>query len=177
MRKDADVEKLAAAIWKEGFPGELGQEVDPNDPRLGHFQKIADAMRLEYFDAPEPLVQEAKALMPEREKRSLFAKLRGTTRILSGARASEANSFQNTFQAEDLSTRLMYVRTPKGWDVTGQAPEGYTVERLGRRIGTDKDGRFTFQAKSLADTGLILRDAATEVHVPSADEAQVDDAH
>jgi hypothetical protein len=166
MKRDLALEAAIAHAMADGLPAEAGAELDPNDPRL--------ALLLKQFEAPAELVAQVKALLPEAGPRRVFAKLIGGSLGLAGARASQAESFQMIFEAEGRKARLMYARDPKGWEVTGQAPAGCQVTRRGKTLPTDPEGRFSFRARKLEETGLTLVENDLEIELPAADRAEED---
>jgi hypothetical protein len=174
MKRDLALEAAIAHAMADELPAEAGAELDPNDPRLASFRKIAEALRLQQFEAPAELVAQVKALLPEAGPRRVFAKLIGGSLGLAGARASQAESFQMIFEAEGRKARLMYARDPKGWEVTGQAPAGCQVTRRGKTLPTDPEGRFSFRARKLEETGLTLVENDLEIELPAADRAEED---
>ncbi|HRK22411.1 MAG TPA: hypothetical protein PLX06_11405 [Fimbriimonadaceae bacterium] len=177
MRNDPDLEAILAAAMEDGLPGEDPASAPPEDPRLPQFKRIAAAMRVQQFSAPDKLISAAKELMPAAQRRQIWARLVGGSMALAGARSATADSFQLTFEAEGARTRLMYERGPAGWEVAGQAPEGYAVARNGKSVKLDAERRFTFAAKTLGDSGLSLLDEVREIVIPPANEAEADESN
>lgn len=64
----------------------------------------------------------------------------------------------------------MYVREEAGWEVVGRLPKGdWQISRDGQAVETDGDGRFSFKANDLHQTGFEF--VGTEViEIPSAEE-------
>lgn len=170
MKQDKNLERLVASAMTEGLPGDDPSEADTSDPRHSQFERIGKALKTAHFQAPAEVIAAAKSLMPE-APRQLWARLVSGGMALAGARSAASESFQLVFEAEEVRTRLMYERDSRGWQVAGQAPEGFKVQRGGRGVRVEADGRFAFRAKNLGDTGLTLREDGREVLIPSADKA------
>lgn len=174
MKQDKrDLERLVASAMTEGLPGDDPSGADLSDLRHSQFERIGKALKTAHFEAPPEALGAAKALMPE-VRRQVWARLVSGGMALAGARSSTAESFQLVFEAEEARARLMYERDSQGWQVAGQAPKGFRVQRGGRGVRVDAEGRFVFRAKDLADTGLTLLEEGLEVIIPSAD--KVDDS-
>lgn len=172
MRQDPKLESIVAAAMQDWLSEEHLSEAPLDDPRLAHFRRMAASLRYRHFDASAESVTSAKSLMPELERRQIWAKLVGGSMAMAGARSATADSFQLTFEANGTQTRLMYERGPSGWKVVGQAPEGFAVFLKGKPVRLDSNRRFTFPAKTLGDSGISLMDEAHEFLIPSADQAE-----
>lgn len=177
MKKDPDLESIVSAAMADALTGDGSSPEDPNDPRFSEFRKMAEAMKLRHYEAPAHVVDAAKAIMPVNARRTVYARLTGSTMAAAGARSATADSFQLTFEGEGMRTRLMYERSATGWEVAGQAPKGLRVVRNGKRVRCDAEGRFTFAVSKLGDTGLTLHDEEIRIIIPPADQADADDAH
>lgn len=136
--------------------------------KLAELRTLMDVGRARYFDAPAHLIESVKQLMPQPERR--FLRLLRTTTAWSGARAV-AEDFQIVAGDESDQVRLMYSRGDKGWEVMGKAPSAHwSLEGPPHEVEIDEDGRFSFTAQSLSQTGFSLIGPGRELVVASAEE-------
>lgn len=143
------------------------------EPMYSQFRTAHKALHIPSYDAPSEAVSEAKRLMPDPERRSIFGRLVFTTMQPLAVRSAQRNSFQMVFEGDESRVRLMYLPQGSGWEVLGQADgEGWSAERAGSQIDSGPDGHFSFSAKSLSDTGLTLVKNDVALHIPSAEEAE-----
>lgn len=136
--------------------------------KLEQLRIVMSVGDLKFYDAPASLIASAKGLMPAPERRPMSL-LRSTT-AWSGARAV-AEDFQLVVGEADTQVRLMYSRAGNGWEVMGKAPSsGWSVEAGRHLVSIGVEGRFSFHADKLADTGFTLSGAEGEFYIPSAEE-------
>lgn len=136
--------------------------------KFAQLQSLMEVGKGRFFDAPSDLIESVKGLMPRPERRLL--RLLHTTTAWTGARAA-AEDFQIIAGDGEDQVRLMYSRTPKGWEVMGRAPSAeWAVVGLASQPEMASDGRFSFKVADLSKTGFFLIGPNAEWVVPSAEE-------
>jgi hypothetical protein len=136
--------------------------------QLRHLRQIMAVGGLRFFDAPANLIEDVKRMMPAPERIRLGL-LRSTT-AWSGARVV-AEDFQIVVGEGSTQMRLMYERSGELWQVLGKAPSGeWTLESISGIASVGDEGRFSFEAPSLAETSFTLSGPEGELYVPSAEE-------
>lgn len=172
------MKSICSDLWNalvEVAEGKPNPEVDSHlaecsecRKKLGQLKAFLDRARFPMFEAPLSLIEAAASLMPETTKR--MSLLRSTLSSV-GAR-SVAQDFQAVYQVEDVQLRVLYEATEHGWETLAQAPSpDWHVERAGKPIEVDAQGRFSFNAQELADTGFELIREEKRLIVPSGLEA------
>ncbi|MBX7134512.1 MAG: hypothetical protein K1X67_17720 [Fimbriimonadaceae bacterium] len=139
--------------------------------KLTELTQAVQAMKRPEYDAPRDQVLMAASLMPVQQRRRFLASLLSSSLAAAGARSAVAESFQMTFQHDDLTTRVMVSKVDRGWEVMTRIPEQWLATTLDGDVQSDAEGRFSFVAPDLDQTGFILRRGDVEVQIPSAREA------
>jgi hypothetical protein len=153
--------------------GPSGHATQPGEEgRFQEYRRLDRALKTPVFEPPAPLVALAKSLLPERVRRIVLARLVFSTLQPLAVRSTRPNSFQLSFQADEVKVRLMVAPERGSWEVVGQVSEpGWSVSQGGKQFATDEHGRFTFCARSLGQTNLALLKDEVELRVPPAEEA------
>jgi len=138
---------------------------------LEQLRQMVAALRTPHHDPPRDVLEAAIGLMPATIKR-FRARLVLDSLAMAGSRAAEGDSFQLVFEAKDLSARLMYVPEGRGWQVSGRVAGEGSVCREDEELDLEPGGLFTFRARDLADTRLLIRRPGVEIEIPSAEEAR-----
>ena len=159
------------AIAEGGTDDRAAQHVRtcaPCSAKLNELRSVFAVARAQFYDAPEDVVDRAKALMPARERR-MMGLLRSTL-AWTGARVV-AEDFQIVVGSADIQARLMYTRSGAEWLVMGKLPSSdWSAVRAGDVLQSDEEGRFSFAVSDLADSAFELIGPAGELSVPSAEE-------
>ena len=138
--------------------------------------KVEKPLKLEFFDAPADLISRVQDFMPQR-KLSFKLRLVSSSLSAAGARSAQPQDFQAVYEAEGVQARVLYAQTGKEWEVVGKVSgEGWSAVSGKRKVRVDESGRFSFKAKDLAHTEILLSKEDTEVVIPSASEASAGDA-
>ena len=131
---------------------------------LDQLRAMMAAGQTEMTDAPMSLIERAKAIVAPQQRRLLAGILR--TSLAAGAR-SVGTDFQVVVGSEDVSARLMYSKEADGWVVMGRAPSNdWTMIHGSEQVPCEPDGRFSFRAPSLSDTGFALMSTSAQLIVP-----------
>jgi hypothetical protein len=137
--------------------------------RLAELRKILQATALPMFNAPDDVVAQAQALMPNLAPRRRL-RLVASTFGMAGAR-SMTQDFHLVVGSDEESVRLMYRQEDGGWEVIGRAPSPeWLLSRPEADEPVGQEGHFSFRASSLADTSFALVRGQTRLDIPSADE-------
>lgn len=148
-----------------------GIEGPSDDARLGQFRKVAKALKTPIHAASAEAIQRAKAIMPMASRSGLLARLAYCSLQPQAVRSAVTESFQMVFESEACKVRMMFSPVGDRWDVLGEFDgEVLQVTQNGRRLAA-RDGRFSFRAATLKQTGLILDLDSGSVQIPSALEA------
>lgn len=137
---------------------------------LRQFGKILSSLEMGGFDAPAYLVAEA-ARIPIAGP-AVHMRLAGSSLLTAGARLESAETFQLVFESGEHTVRLMYEKSPAGWDVLGKVEGGadWKAETGGGNVPVDDSGRFSFTAPSLSNTDVRLTGEGTSLLIPPAQE-------
>ncbi len=163
---------VALASGKENEEAKLHLDGCPScQARLAELTRAIQAMKRPEFDAPRDQIMMAVSLMPERQRQRFLATLLGSSLATAGARAALAESFQMTFQHDDVNLRLMYSKVDLGWEVMGRVPDQWVADSDEGEIQADGEGHFTLVVSELDQTGFLLRRGDVEIQIPSAREA------
>jgi len=136
--------------------------------KLEQLKTMMSVGDLRYYDAPPGLITRVKDMLPAPARRS--ANLLRSSIAWSGARAV-AEDFQVVVGEGSTQIRMMYSRSGEGWEVMGRAPASYWSVRVNETdLPIEEDGRFSFHAAKLSETGLTLAGPEGELFIPSAEE-------
>lgn len=152
---------------------DAGRNLSPDEAKmLGEFHRIVQALKRPLEDAPRTATEAAKALMSQDRPRHQVAKLVFSSLAATGARALPASEFQLVFEGQGHRVRLMYSPSSGGWDVAGKIEGPGWCFRRGKRRLPCPQGYFSFKARSLAQTGVVLEREDIALEIPSAEEAR-----
>jgi hypothetical protein len=139
--------------------------------KLEQHTQLANALKLGFQDAPQQVIDAAKALMPKRERIQLPLKVLARPLGLMGARLESGQDTQVLLEAGGSRLRVMYSRTPKTIMILGHIDSpGWSVECGGSDKECGADGRFEFEVQNVESSGLTLRSDSAEFIVPSLEE-------
>lgn len=136
---------------------------------LEQMKSIMDAVSVEFFDAPEQLIDSVIGLMPSRQERTRVGLIRST--LAFGSARADSDDFQVIVGHEEFSTRLMVVRNEQGWDIVGKLPEReWRIERDGVEVPLDADQRFSVEISDLSDSAFSISSNDMIFDVPSLED-------
>lgn len=139
--------------------------------RLRQFTVLATGLQAGHHNAPADLLRAAQEIqLPNAARRGVMARLTASSLAFSGARLAEADSFQLLFEAEGDQVRMMYARSGKEWEVSGQAPAGRSIHHGATEVASDAAGRFRFRVDALDSTAIRIGGLDTDILVPAASE-------
>lgn len=127
--------------------------------------RVLSAMPDAGVSAPASWVERAKSLFPRKVWKA---------RLLPGALAPAvrgSNRISATYECEEAPEAIIveYRREGRAWSVIGTAPEGdWSGETASGQFDVSPNGRFSFKAATLPQTGFRLEGSDGTIEVPPA---------
>jgi hypothetical protein len=156
-------ESADASLHVDGCPRCAG--------KLDELRRIANALNVEFIDAPQVVVDRAVEIgAPARRLPLVRSSLAGAS-----ARSAAVESFQRVFDAVGFEVRVMYSKSETGWSVMIDTDPRVVVKTDFENIVSGSDGNYEFVADSLEQTGFSLDAGSLSARVPAGSEQLEDD--